>query len=82
MLGGAFRVEAVEYGFHIVRRYAFAFIFHRYDRKAVGGMRGDVHDSAVGTERHGVVDEIAEDLPEPFIAPDHRRPGGQVECQG
>src|SRR5665213_3193311 len=81
MIGGPLRIEAQKHGFQILLRYAGAFVFHGDTQQRTLRARTDRDRSAIGAERYGIVDEIAENLAQPFVAAQHARARGQIERQ-
>src|ERR1043166_5598290 len=71
-------VEAVEDSLEIVRRNAWAFVLHTHLRAAVGRAGRDGHRAAVRTERHGIVDQVAEDLAQALVIAQHGGTGGEI----
>src|ERR1051326_8378060 len=66
------RVEAVEDGLEIVRRNARTFVLHAHLRPAVARAGHDGHRASVRTERHGIVDQVAENLAQALVIAQHR----------
>src|SRR5205085_11706262 len=68
----SFRVEAVEDRLKVFGRNSRTLVFHSYASAAVAMFDFDTHCRVVRTEGHGIVNEVAEYLSQPFVlAQDH-----------
>src|ERR1700720_3186415 len=81
MLGRPLRVEAVEDRFQHLRWNPGAIILDSDTDICVVVLGNDGHRSTFGTERYGVVDEIAENLSQPLVLSQHFGAQGELDCE-